>query len=335
MFYDAAYAAPGAPTIAYIKGNYGGLAAKTVTGGITYVIAVPSIITNTGTLAGGYLSSSSLSGTLLFNGKPLQGASTFNPNTVVYSGTGLPASDASGQLATLVNNLKTAYSGSDLTNSNPAVSSLLSATGSTALTTLGNAIVVGQLNGTPLANGGSSGGGGGGGGGPVQTNPSASLVHTSRNKTFTFSWSGGLLNGSSCKLQYLRNGATWTDISATTYNCDGIVSSQSVTLPGDGWNSSNWNGMQVRILRTTDSVSVGIFPQTLSCSAVGGSSSPTPNVDEDCNGTWDNQYTTPVNTYAGCDGGNVCYYYTSEVIACDGSQANYNEGNACTSPGYA
>ncbi len=46
---DIASAAPGNPTIAYIRGNYGGVTAKTTTGGIVYILAVPSIITNSGT----------------------------------------------------------------------------------------------------------------------------------------------------------------------------------------------------------------------------------------------------------------------------------------------
>lgn len=51
-FSQTAEAAVGNPTIAYIRGNYGGLTAKTITGGLTYVLAVPSIITNTGTIGG-------------------------------------------------------------------------------------------------------------------------------------------------------------------------------------------------------------------------------------------------------------------------------------------
>lgn len=80
-----AQAAPGNPTIAYIRGNYGGLMAKTVTGSITYVFAVPSIITSTGSI-GAVLSitDGSLSGSLLFHGKPLKSASSYNPSTVVF-----------------------------------------------------------------------------------------------------------------------------------------------------------------------------------------------------------------------------------------------------------
>lgn len=73
-YVDTAYAAPGAPSIAYVRGNYGGLVAKTTTGSITYVIAAPSILTNSGVTAGSTveLKSNSLSGTLLFNGKNLK-----------------------------------------------------------------------------------------------------------------------------------------------------------------------------------------------------------------------------------------------------------------------
>lgn len=89
-------AAPGSPTIAYIRGNYGGLMAKTVTGSVTYVLAVPSIITGTGSI-GAILSitDGSLSGSLLFHGRNLKIASSFNPNTVVFSGAKLPTSDTS------------------------------------------------------------------------------------------------------------------------------------------------------------------------------------------------------------------------------------------------
>lgn len=48
---ETAHAAPGAPAIAYIRGNYGGIAAKVSTGSTVYVLAIPSIVTNTGTTA--------------------------------------------------------------------------------------------------------------------------------------------------------------------------------------------------------------------------------------------------------------------------------------------
>lgn len=72
---------------AYIRGNYGGLTAKTATGETTYLLAIPSIITNTGSV-GDVLSieSNALSGALLFNGKPLVNSSSYNPNTVTNSG---------------------------------------------------------------------------------------------------------------------------------------------------------------------------------------------------------------------------------------------------------
>lgn len=72
IFVNTAYAAPGDPTIGYIRGNYVSSMAKVSSGGILYVLAMPSIITNTGTTAGGTIPTTSLSGTLLFNGKPLK-----------------------------------------------------------------------------------------------------------------------------------------------------------------------------------------------------------------------------------------------------------------------
>jgi uncharacterized membrane protein len=151
---QTASADAGNPTIAYVRGNYGGLTARTVTGSVTYVLAVPSIVTNSGTGAGNALKieSNALSGTLLFNGKPLLNASTYNPNArtnsgVVFTSTaGLPGSDASGQITAMVTALKSAYAGSDVA-SNSNVASLLSATGTTAVQNLGTAIVSNQLSG--------------------------------------------------------------------------------------------------------------------------------------------------------------------------------------------
>lgn len=121
------------------------------------------------------------------------------------------------------------------------------------------------------------------------SNPSnLNLSHSTRSKTFTFSWTAWSWNWWSCKLQYYKNWTTWTDISTTTYNCDSNLSNQLVNLPWDWWNSWNWNWMQIRIIRTNDSTVVGTFAQNLTCNSVSGSSSSTPNIDEDCNGSWDN-----------------------------------------------
>jgi prepilin-type N-terminal cleavage/methylation domain-containing protein len=114
------------------------------------------------------------------------------------------------------------------------------------------------------------------------------LSHTAWSKSFSFSLTAGSWNGASCKLQYYRNWSVWTDINANTYNCDTNIVSQAVTLPADGWYAWNWNGTQIRLIRVSDSVEIGIFSQLLSCSVVSGSANSTPNVDEDCNGIWNN-----------------------------------------------
>ncbi len=149
----SASAAPGNPTIAYIRGNYAGLTAKTTTGSTTYVLAIPSIITNSGATK---IDTNALSGTLLFHGKPLVGASTYNPNArtnsgVVFSGTGgLPTNDTSGQLTSIITSLKSAYSGTDIA-SNSNITNLLATTGTASIQTLGAVIVKDQLGGTAVS----------------------------------------------------------------------------------------------------------------------------------------------------------------------------------------
>lgn len=80
-FIHGAYAASGNPTLAYIKGNYRGMVAKTKTGGTVYVVALPSIISNTGITNGGTIEMSTnlLSGTLLVQGGSNKIGIPFNP----------------------------------------------------------------------------------------------------------------------------------------------------------------------------------------------------------------------------------------------------------------
>jgi hypothetical protein len=121
------------------------------------------------------IESNVLSGTLLFNGRPLLGSSTFNPNAqinggVVFSGAILPQNDNSGQITAMVNGLKSAYSGSDIA-SDLNVANLLAATESASLKNLGITIITNQLDGK-IANVLASGGGGGGEEGSFTCGPS-------------------------------------------------------------------------------------------------------------------------------------------------------------------
>jgi hypothetical protein len=146
--FRTASADAGNPSIAYIRGNYGGLTAKTLTGTTYYVLAIPSIVTNSGTTAGNALKieSNALSGTLLFNGKTLSNATTYNPAAkVVFSGSSLPASSTA--ISDMVTALKAAYSSTPDIAGNTSVASLLSATGATAVASLGTSIVSNQLGG--------------------------------------------------------------------------------------------------------------------------------------------------------------------------------------------
>jgi hypothetical protein len=146
-----AHAEAGNPTVAYVRGNFGGLSAKASTGGMIYVLAVPSILTSSGS-AGASVPIGSLSGTLVFNGKALRGGSTFVPGQAAYTGskttknpTGLPSSTS--EITNMMKALQGAYSGSDIT-SNQNVAKLLATTSTETLVELGKSVIVAQFGGS-------------------------------------------------------------------------------------------------------------------------------------------------------------------------------------------
>jgi hypothetical protein len=85
------------------------------------------------------------------------------------------------------------------------------------------------------------------------------------------------------------NNTTWTDL-AGTYNCDANTTNAAASLPSAaGWSSIfNGAGVQIRLVRISDSAVAGTFASTLTCTAIGSSATPTPDIDEDCNRNWDN-----------------------------------------------
>lgn len=125
---------------------------------------------------------------------------------------------------------------------------------------------------------------------PSETSPTnLVLSHIARSKSFSVSWTAGLGNGGAggCKLQFNVSGSIWADItSAASVNCDANSNNAAYSLNASGWKAS-WNGTQVRLVRNSDSEIMGTFPQILSCSATAGSATPTPTIDEDCDGNWD------------------------------------------------
>jgi hypothetical protein len=149
---NSASAAPGDPTIAYIRGNFGGLAAKTTTGSTVFVIAIPSIMSNTGS-AGVPIElrgTNALSGALLFNGQNLRGANSFNPNVVVFTGSksttnplGLPSTRT--EITNMMALLQSTYSGSSV-RTTQSISSLI-AMNTGALVNLWNTSVIADLGG--------------------------------------------------------------------------------------------------------------------------------------------------------------------------------------------
>jgi len=141
-FITQAQAASGNPTITYIKGNYNGMVAKTVTGSVIYVIATPSLTTSTGT-TGSSIDVTTLSGKLLYSWQTNSGWIAYTP-TLIYSSWSLPINDTTGQITLLTTNLQTAYSGSVISQ-NSNISNVLTTTGPTNITSLWASIITNYL----------------------------------------------------------------------------------------------------------------------------------------------------------------------------------------------
>jgi hypothetical protein len=147
-----------------------------------------------------------------------------------------------------------------------------------------------------------------------------SLSHSSNYKTFTVSWTAGLNNGGAggCKLQFMDQNVsgTWKDIAGTNLNCDANASSQTITLPGTF--TTSWTGThQVRIFIINTNSPGGTFTQTLSCTSTGPSyGSATPNIDENCNGQFDDTETWYCDTLDCTSRGQNCYqtYFFSDEV---------------------
>ncbi|MDD5376734.1 MAG: prepilin-type N-terminal cleavage/methylation domain-containing protein [Candidatus Gracilibacteria bacterium] len=141
---DQANAASGNPILSYIKGNYSGVVAKTQTGTTICILALPSIITSTGTVTGSGIDIANLANRLLYHGKTNSGGIVFSPKSV-FCGANLPSNDGGGQITALVQNLQSAYSGSEIAGQE-SIAAVLSATGA-GLTNLGGDIITKQLGG--------------------------------------------------------------------------------------------------------------------------------------------------------------------------------------------
>ena len=120
---DTTFAATGKPALAYIKGTFNGVAVKVSTGGTVNILAVPNIMTASGTVS---ISDGSPAG-FMVNGQTNSGGLIFTPKLVFSSGS-LPANDA--DRTAFASGVAAAYSGTVLATSSN-VQAFISAAGST------------------------------------------------------------------------------------------------------------------------------------------------------------------------------------------------------------
>lgn len=114
------------------------------------------------------------------------------------------------------------------------------------------------------------------------------LTHVANEKSLKISWGANGAGNGNCKLQYQKDGSTWTDIAGFIGNCDATQAETTVALPGDGWTNNFASGVNVRIAMTSGGGIVHSFTNKLTCTP----SSPLPqtdasaSLDADCNGNW-------------------------------------------------
>ncbi|MEF2175162.1 MAG: thrombospondin type-1 domain-containing protein [Candidatus Absconditabacteria bacterium] len=115
------------------------------------------------------------------------------------------------------------------------------------------------------------------------------MDHLSNSKTFKVSWKG-LVNGATtnnCKLQYLKDNSVWTDL-ITGLNCDNDLVDRAVNLPSTDLWTNSFHNTKIRVFSISNSKIIE-FENKLQCLVMSGSTTVTPNIDENCNGKWDDQ----------------------------------------------
>lgn len=126
------------------------------------------------------------------------------------------------------------------------------------------------------------------------------LTQRPNNNNFTVSWTAGSGNGGvgGCRIQYQMDNGTWANVaSPVSVNCDASGGTAgTITVPGDGWLGGAWGSpVAVQLVRNSNN-QVMCTLGNLTCSALAGSTTPTPTIDEDCNNQWDNNTGGLTNT---------------------------------------
>ncbi len=143
--------------------------------------------------------------------------------------------------------------------------------------------------------------------------PSAlTLSQTPNSRTVTLGWTGGRGNNGAtgCQAQVATKAGTWTSLG--TVNCDATTVGLAMSLPTTAnWYGGTWASTTLRLLRIADGTVLGTFPTPVTCVAKAASTIPTPNVDENCNSTWDDHTCAlwswvassnyPAPTYTACN----------------------------------
>lgn len=122
---------------------------------------------------------------------------------------------------------------------------------------------------------------------PSMTAPgSLNLTHVPNSKQIEISFTGGS-NIGPCFLQHQSANDEWQTFGEL--DCDSDLSSTLVNLPETPTfplMNSTWNDITVRLITSDNETVLGTFEEKLTCQTLASSPTETPDIDENCNGLW-------------------------------------------------
>lgn len=115
-----------------------------------------------------------------------------------------------------------------------------------------------------------------------------SITHSDNNRKVYVTWTGGSdMMGDVCYVKYKRNGSVWTTFG--TLSCSTNYSSHEITLDSPFGLVASWatTDVDVKVSDYYDNT-ITTFTGKLKCNPIAASTTPTADIDEDCNKAWDN-----------------------------------------------
>lgn len=125
----------------------------------------------------------------------------------------------------------------------------------------------------------------------VTDRPYLVLGHNDENKNIYNVSFNGKTTVTQCRVQIESALNNWVDLTAAPFACDALFAVKVLKMDSNvrWWTAYNKvNGARLRIVDNSNNAEIAISEGSFRCTARAGSSISTPDIDEDCDGNWDN-----------------------------------------------